>query len=127
MWNWLTRNRLLRPNRAARGQADVKVSAGRRAGNRAANGNERNALRAQEALQGQPFDAVGMNRDIQRIAVIEAQPIMRIGLPESTHGHRPSETLREKSIHFGDVVRERPAASSEVTHQQDAALRGSFV
>src|SRR5262245_58364802 len=74
-----------------RRRADVDVRAGSRAGNRPADGNERYALRGEITYQRLPFGAVGVYRDVDGLAVIEAKLVVRFGLTDRAHGKRSCE------------------------------------
>src|ERR671934_2428165 len=82
---------------AARGRlADVNVRARRLAGDGPAEGQERHAARAQPRDERLSLRAVRMHRDVERMAVIEAETIVRRRLAERAHAQRAVEPLGEE-------------------------------
>ncbi len=68
------------------------VRAGRGAGHGGAKGYERDALPTQVGCEGLPFAAVGMERHVNRMAMVEAKPIMRRRLAYRARRQRTSES-----------------------------------
>src|SRR5262249_31575466 len=84
--------------------ADVHVRARRLAGDRAAEGEERYALRAQPRDQRLALGAVGMHRDVERVAVVEAETVVHRRLAERAHRQRAVESVGEEALQ----ARQRP-------------------
>src|SRR5262249_39612853 len=100
-----------------RWRADVDVRAGGRSGTRSANGDERDALRGEITDQRLPFGAVRMQGDVDRVAVIEAQPVVRFGLADRACGKGFAEFQSEERVHLSEIA-ERPARRANVADQQ---------
>src|SRR5437867_9492639 len=96
----------------------MNMSARSGASERAAKGDERDTLRAQVIHHGAAFSAIRMKRDIYRLAVIEAELVVRRSLTESAHGQRPPEGHAEEGIHLGRIS-QRPVALASIPDQND--------
>src|SRR5215813_196340 len=107
-----------------RWRADVDVRAGGRSGNRSANGDERDALRGEITDQRLPFGAVRMQGDVDRVAVIEAQPVVRFGLADRACGKGFAEFQSEERVHLSEIA-ERPARRANVADQQSGGTINS--
>ena len=75
---------------------DVRSSG--RSGNRASERDKWHAHFTQLLNERFTFRAVGVDGNIHRVVVIETQPIMSLGLPQSRYGQLPSKTLSEISF-----------------------------
>ena len=64
----------------------MDVGAGRGAADGAAKRDEGQARAAQPVHHRATFGGVGMNREIDRVAVIEAEPVVDRGLAVGAHG-----------------------------------------
>ena len=78
----------------------MNVRPRRRTRNARPNGNKRNALAAQVIKQRLSFDAVGMDGYVQRLPMIEAQPVVCGGLSQRAHRQRLAELQTEESFHL---------------------------
>ena len=76
----------------------MDVRSGRRSGNRASEDDKWHAHFSQLLNERFTFRAVGVDGNIHRVVVIETQPIVRLGLPQSRYGQLPSKTLGEISF-----------------------------
>src|ERR1041384_7333937 len=94
------------------------------ASERAAKGDEGDPLGTQIIHHGSALGAIRMKRDIYRLAVIEAELVVRRGLTESTHGQWPPEGRSKKSIHPSRIS-QRPVAGASIADQND--VRGIWV
>src|SRR5262245_23828803 len=114
-----------------RRRADVNMRACGRPGNRPANGNERDALRGEITDQRLPFGAVWVYGDVDGLAVIETQLVVRYGLTDRAHGKRPCEFQTEESVNLGYIA-ERPAGGARIANHktcrtiQPGPIRRSF-
>src|SRR5690242_12331974 len=78
--------------------AYVDMRSGGRPGNHASERDKWNAHFTQLLHERFTFRAVGVDGNIHRVVVIETQPIVRRGLPQSRYGQLPSKTLGEISF-----------------------------
>src|SRR5215216_5458661 len=104
-----------------RGVTDVNVSAGSGACYGLTKSYKWNARAAQVSHQGLTFGAVGMHRDINRIAMIESKAIMHFGLTECAHRKRTTEARKEKAFYFRSISK-HPVRRAIVTDERGCCL-----
>ena len=81
--------------RRLRRLAHVNVGAGRRAAHGSAEGDERQAGLAQPVHHRAAFRGIGMDRDVDRVAMIEAELVVHRRLAVGAHGQRAIERATE--------------------------------
>lgn len=84
--------------------------------NGSANGDERNSLVVQKINQGLAFGAVRVNGYVHCVAVIEAELIVSLCLPERADGNWLAEFQPIESIHFAEIA-QIPVVYSGETNQ----------
>src|SRR2546428_4976685 len=123
MWDGLKSVPRLMRRDSLRRRADVNMRAGSRPGNRSANGDKRDALGGEITDQRLPFGAVRMYGDVDGLAVIEAQLVVRFGLADRAHGKRFCEFQTEESVNLTQIA-QRPAGRARVAnHQPSRTIR----
>src|SRR5262249_22964968 len=101
---------------------DVDVGTRRDSGPRGAEGQERDALAAQVVYERPSLHAVGMHGDVERLAMVEAEPIVSARLPERADRQRVAKPTGEEPLEHGQPG-QRPPGTAGKAYQRDALLR----
>src|SRR5215472_604252 len=103
-----------------RRHSDMNVRPGRDAGNRAAKRRKGNAVALQKIDQRLALCAVGIERDVHRVMVIQPPLIMNRSLAEDSDWQWSLECLLKKHLDFSSL-RQRPGASAIIANERSGS------
>src|SRR4026207_1803087 len=89
---------------AMRRPADVNVWTSRRAGDRRSESRIRNSVQLKKIQERLPFLAVGMKRDIHRIAMIQSPSLVNRALSKNGDRQFALESVLEEPLHLPCVT-----------------------
>src|SRR6185295_1611777 len=109
---------------SVRRSANMNMRSGGCPGDRLAKREERNAISAQEAKQRLSLGAIGMQRNVHRVVMIEAPAIVNRTLTKHSDRQRPLERVLEKPLHF-ECVRQSPSRPAIVPNHRSSAYKAA--